>query len=99
MTHEFHFRAPIWLYEGVAAWHFVTLPKPLSARIKSLAGGRNKAFGTVRVEAAIGETRWRTSIFPDRKLAAYVLPVKTVVRKHEQLQAGMTVEVLLIVEL
>lgn len=96
MTHEFVFRARIWLYEGASAWHFVTLPKPLSARIKSVAAGRNKAFGTVRVEASIGDTRWRTSIFPDNKLAAYVLPIKATVRKREQLQAGVTVEVLLV---
>ncbi len=98
MTHEFVFRATVWLYQGAGAWHFVTLPKPLSARIKSITAGRNKAFGTVRVEAAIGETRWRTSIFPDNKLAAYVLPVKTAVRKREHLQAGMIAEVLLVIE-
>ncbi len=99
MTHEFVFRAPIWLYEGASAWHFVTLSKPLSARIKSMTAGRNKAFGTVRVEAAIGETRWHTSVFPDNKLAAYVLPIKTSVRKREHVQPGMIVEVLLILEI
>jgi uncharacterized protein DUF1905 len=99
VTHEFVFRARIWLYDGASAWHFVTLPKPLSARIKRLAAGRNKALGTVPVEAWIGEARWRTSIFSDNKLAAYVLPIKAALRKREQLQAGITVEVLLVAEL
>ena len=96
MNQEFVFRAPLWLYEGAAAWHFVTLPKALSARIKGLHTQHLKAFGSVRVEVTIGSTRWHTSLFPDSKLGSYVLPVKSAVRLREQLNAGMTVEVLLV---
>ena len=96
MIREFVFRGSLWLYEGSAAWHFVTLPKALSARIKTLTEQSRKAFGSVRVDVTIGRTRWRTSIFPDNKLGAYVLPIQTAVRSREQLKPGVMVEVLLV---
>jgi len=98
VTHEFTFRAVLWLYEGKAAWHFVTLPKSVAARIKALAGDRKKAFGTLKVTATIGHTTWKTSIFPDRKRASYLLPIKSLVRQREQLPAGVPLEVRLRIE-
>jgi len=50
------------------------------------------------VTATIGETRWKTSIFRDNRSAAYLLPIKASVRLREQLQAGLKVEVFLIIE-
>ena len=96
---DFVFHARMWLYEGESAWHFATLPKAMSARIKSLTAGKNRAWGSLRVEATIGETRWKTSIFRDRKTGAYLLPIKASVRTREQLRAGDSVEIALIVEL
>ncbi|MEX2626102.1 MAG: DUF1905 domain-containing protein [Ilumatobacteraceae bacterium] len=51
------------------------------------------AFGSVRVEASVGETTWRTSLFPDSKRATYVLPMKRAVRVAESLEVGSRVEV------
>jgi uncharacterized membrane protein (UPF0127 family) len=47
----------------------------------------------VRVRARVGATTWRTSIFPDGKRGAYVLPVKRAVRKAQSLEPGDTVRV------
>jgi len=47
----------------------------------------------------IGRTRWKTSIFRDRKREAYLLPVKAAVRSKEQLREGEPAEVYLTVEL
>jgi len=95
---DFAFRARIWLYEGASPWHFVTLPRPVSTQIKTLTARRNRAFSSVPVTATIGETRWKTSIFRDNRSAAYLLPIKASVRLREQLQAGLKVEVFLIIE-
>jgi hypothetical protein len=38
-------------------------------------------------------TRWRTSIFPDKKRGTYVLPVKKPVRVAERLRDGSTAQV------
>jgi hypothetical protein len=50
-----------------------------------------KAFGSLRVSATIGETRWDTSIFFDTKAGAFVLPVKADVRRKESLNLGDSV--------
>ncbi len=47
-----------------------------------------RGFGSVRVEATTGGSRWRTSIFPDRTRGCYVLPVKRAVRRAEGLDVG-----------
>lgn len=43
-------------------------------------------------------TRWKTSLFPDKSAASSSLPIKAAVRAREQIQAGTTVEVLLVIE-
>ena len=77
---------------------FVSLPVEASAEIRDLTGGQRRGFGSVRVRATIGGSTWTTSIFPDSKRDAYVLPVKRAVRKAESLDAGVvatvTVEVI-----
>jgi hypothetical protein len=40
------------------------------------------------VEAQIGESVWRTSIFPDTKLGIFELPLKAEVRKKNDLVVG-----------
>jgi Domain of unknown function (DUF1905) len=83
---EFSFTAPVWLYEGKAAWHFVTLPEDVADEIAEQADSRG--FGSVRVRARIGATTWATSLFPDKKAASYLLPVKASVRQAEGIRAG-----------
>jgi len=49
------------------------------------------------VEVTIGSSRWSTSLFPDNKRRTSVLPVKKQVRVTENLVAGSTAEVELVV--
>ena len=63
-------------------WVFVALPAELSADIREIPRPR-RGFGSVRVEARIGLSRWRTSIFPDASQGGYVLPLKRAVREAE----------------
>ena len=86
------FDAELWLWDGDAAWHFVTLPAELSDDLQARAGAR-RGFGAVRVQVTVGATTWRTSVFPDAKRGAYLLPVKKQVRTSEQLEVGDTVRV------
>lgn len=80
--------ATLWQYQGQASWHFVTLPRDVSAEVRSEFGGMAGGFGSLRVEVTIGGTTFRTSIFPDSKQGAYLLPIKAAVRRAESLQVG-----------
>ncbi len=89
----YRFEAVLWEHDGDAAWHFVTLPGELSDEIEDRTSHRRAGFGSVRVRVTTGSTTWATSLFPDTKREAYVLPVKKDVRTRESLTAGDTVSV------
>lgn len=81
------FSARLWVYPGMAGWHFITVPKDISEKIKSRFGQSSKGWGSLPVEVKLGKTIWKTSIFPDRKAGACLLPIKAEVRKKEDLAA------------
>lgn len=85
---SFRFDAPVWEHDGPAAWCFVSLPDAVADEIEERFGSRAGGFGSVRVEVTVGATTWRTSLFPDRKRATYLLPVKRAVRVAEHLAVG-----------
>ena len=84
----FEFAAPLWRYPGADGWHFVSLPPEISTDITDITAGIRRGFGSVRVAVTVGSTSWRTSIFPDSKTGAYLLPVKKAVRVAERLDVG-----------
>lgn len=90
---SFSFIAEPWMYQGKGAWCFVTLPKDESQQVKAFSQQKRGGWGSVRVKATIGETAWRTSIFPDTKAGAYLLPLKAEVRGKEGVQIGVPVAV------
>ena len=93
---RFEFSAEIWVFAAEkASWRFVTVPKDISAGIRRLVPRQGPGFGTVRVTALIGETAWKTSLFPDSKRGAFVLPIKAEVRRKQKLQDGAETHVAL----
>jgi hypothetical protein len=86
---DLRFTATLWEYDGPAAWHFVTVPVDVADEIR-LVAGEPRGFGSVRVEATVGETAFATSVFPDAASGGFVLPVKKAVRLAEDLSDGDT---------
>ena len=60
---------------------------------------KKRGWGSVRVKAAIGETTWETSLFPQAKEGAYILPIKADVRKKEKIVVGSETHVSVMVNL
>src|SRR5690349_12043942 len=87
----YEFTAPLWLWPGEGSWYFVTVPEDISDEITDLTEGRRKGFGSVRVEVAVGESNWKTSVFPTKN-GTYILPVKKQIRLAENLTEGTPVE-------
>jgi hypothetical protein len=90
------FRSELWEHSpgDPGSWHFVRLTPELSEDI-TLEAGPREGFGSIRVEARIGATTWRTSLFPEAATGTLLLPVKKQVRRAEDLYAGATCEVTL----
>ena len=85
--------SPLWLWSGEGgSWHFITVPEEQSGAIRAHGFGARRGFGSVRVEARLGEVAWRTSLFP-QKSGGYLLPVKAEVRRRANIAAGDEVTV------
>ncbi len=91
MYPKFNFKNKIWLYDGPAAWHFVSVSKSVSQQLKEIFG-RGRGFGSIKVKATIGDTSWETSVFPD-KSGVYLLPLKATIRKAALLRVGQNISV------
>lgn len=103
MTERVSHTATLWRWSGGngAAWHFLTIGgaagealsgTALMRRMERTIGG----FGSLKVEARIGDTVFATSVFPS-KGEGWILPVKASVRKAERLAEGDPVTVTLAV--
>lgn len=82
----------VWAYSGVGGWHFLTLPRELTEGLKTLRG-KSRAWGSMRVEVRLGDSCWSTSLFPDTRSGAFLLPIKAEVRRREGVKAGDPVRV------
>lgn len=104
---DFVFTEKLWLYQGKGAWHFITVPAAQSNQIKfftsaDVTGRKKRGWGSVRVTALIGESRWQTSIFPSKEAGnlqgCYILPVKKDIRIKEKIYAEDNVTVRLTIK-
>ncbi len=98
---RFEVKTPLWRWQSAtapAAWYFVTIAGAAAdgIRLAAMSGqwlDKRGGFGSARVEAAIGDTIWKTSVFPHRESGGWLLPVKAAVRKAEGLVEGDDVTV------
>lgn len=88
MAKSYKVTGRVWLYPGdTAAWHFVHVDKKTSAELRESYKSK-KGFGSIPVIATVGKTKWKTSVFPDKKSGTYLLPLKAQVRRAEGIDAG-----------
>jgi hypothetical protein len=91
------FSGDIWYWRGPSPFYFVTVPQEQGNTLKAISGIVTYGWGMIPVEARIGNTGWTTSLFP--KDGSYVVPIKAIIRKAENLREGDTVTVRLEVRL
>ncbi len=90
---DLRFSGEIWYWRGPAPFHFVTVPDAECGELEAAARFVSYGWGMIPVTARIGETVWRTSLFP--KDGGYVVPVKDQVRRAEGLDLGDPVTIAL----
>jgi hypothetical protein len=77
---------------------FVRIPPEAAEAIvahefeRRLEMGKRRGFGSVKVTVALGESRWQTSLFPNKD-GSWFLPVRKPVRLAEGLEYGDEVAV------
>ena len=93
----YDFAATLWQWSAKESttWIFVTVPEDISAEFKDTPRPLRRGFGSIQVDVAIGDSRWKTSVFPDSESGCYVLPVKKAVRTAEGISIDDAVNVTL----
>ena len=96
---EWTFTAPLWRWSAKqdsadpGSWSFVTLPLDVADDVRDSLVVPPRGFGSVKVDVEVGESRWSTSVFPDKDSGSYVLPVKQAVRRAAGIEEGDLVTV------
>jgi hypothetical protein len=88
---DLEFSGELWFWRGPAPWHFITVPDEKCGALEAASSVVSYGWGMIPVTASIGDTSWRTSLWP--KDGRYIVPIKTWVRKAEQLALGDVVTV------
>lgn len=88
MRKRYTLTSKVVVYSGPSAWRFLGLPQKEAKEIKETYGKQSKAWGSLPITVTIGNTTWRTSLFPDTKSGTYLLPLKLAVRKKEGIADG-----------
>ncbi|MDX2078466.1 MAG: DUF1905 domain-containing protein [bacterium] len=94
MTIEFSGKIIFW--RGPSPFYFVAVPPEQSDDIKAISNMVTYGWGVIPVQVRIGNTIWKTSLFP--KDGLYLVPLKVSVRKAEKIEEGDEVTVLLEVQ-
>lgn len=72
MAYEFDGVIFEWSARRHDRWTFVGLPADIADEVMERGAPVARGFGSLRVDVAIGDTRWRTSIFPSDSDRTYV---------------------------
>lgn len=80
-------------WRGPAPWHYVVVPERGSAEISAIAPAVTYGWGVIPVTVRLGGTTWETSLFP--KDGRYLVPLKTAMRKAEEVDLGDVVDLVL----
>lgn len=87
----FTIKEEVWRWPGFTGWHFVTIPKKVSAEIKKV--GKSYGAGFIKVEVTLGESTWTTALFPHKDSQGYLVSLKKKVREKEGVWEGDVVKV------
>ena len=93
---ELTFSGEVWFWRGPSPYHFVTVPDEHCGALEAVAPLVSYGWGMIPVAAGIGSTEWTTSLFP--KDGGYIVPIKDLVRRSEDLDVGDVVAIRLVVD-
>lgn len=93
---EWEFAGELFYWRGPAPFYFVTVAEEPSDDLHEMSGELSYGWGVIPVSATIGATTWTTSLFP--KNGGYLLPIKAMVRRAEDLDDGDTITTVLRVD-
>lgn len=92
---RYAFSGRVWQHASPGGWHFVTVPIDLSGEIRKNLQWQEEGWGRLKATAKIGNSQWDTAIWFDTKRKAYLLPLKSVIRKKENIEPDNDIRVII----
>lgn len=77
----YEFQAQMWRDLIPGGWHFISLPKQISAEIRNNLKWQEQGWGRMKIVACMKDCEWNTAIWFDTNSNTYLLPVKLEIRK------------------
>lgn len=71
----------------------MSVPPEISKEIRKYLGSEEEGWGRLKAKAQIRDTEWQTAIWFDTKRNTYLLPLKSEIRKKEEIQTGTAVRI------
>ena len=90
---KYEFTAIPWQYSTSGGWYFVTLPIEISTEIRENLKWQEEGWGRLKAIAKIGNTEWQTAIWFDTKMNSYLLPLKSEIRKKENITTDLSYDI------
>ncbi len=91
MSKVFLIKGEIWRWPGDGGWHFLTVDKKNSEKIRII--GNPYGAGFIKTKVSIGKSVWETALFPNKKEKTYLISIKKKIRGQENLFEGEVVKV------
>lgn len=96
MAVELAFSGEVWFWRGPAPWYFVTVPDDGCRELHRVSGRVTYGWGMIPAVVTVGSSTWSTALWP--KDGRYIVPVRTEIRRREEVDEGDIVTVRLTVE-
>lgn len=86
---KYEFSAMPWQH----CWYFVSLPEAMANEVRENLKFQEEGWGRMKAMVKIGNSEWETAIWFDTKHKTYLLPLKSEIRKKENIRIDREVEV------
>jgi len=93
---KYEFTAKPYQYSSstdMIGWTFVSLSKEMSIEIRENFKQLEEGWGRMKITAKTGKTEWKTAIWFDTKQDTYLLPLKSEIRKKENIVLDKGLEI------
>lgn len=92
---ELEFEGVVVFWRGPAPWHFVSVPGEQAEAIASVAAHVTYGWGMIPATVTLGASTWTTSLWP--KDGGFLVPLKTAVRRAEDVEVDSAVRLRLVI--
>jgi hypothetical protein len=93
LSHDF--TCTVWTYfNGKATYYLASIPAKTGKAIAGMMEGRKRGgWGSIPVYITIGDTRWKSSVFPESGTKSFLFLLNAKVRKAEAITDGKKIKV------